>query len=60
MLDRDQIAAASHLLRGHWRAGTKLADDRGHDQGAHSRDHGVGVPAFAWPSPDDGVTDARK
>ena len=26
MLDRDQIAAASRVLRGHWRAGTKLGD----------------------------------
>jgi 2-keto-4-pentenoate hydratase len=26
MLDRDQIAAASRLLQGHWRAGTKLGD----------------------------------
>jgi 2-keto-4-pentenoate hydratase len=26
MLDRDQIAAASRVLQGHWRAGTKLGD----------------------------------
>ena len=44
MLDKDQIAAASRTISGHWRAGTKLAALEA-SQRPHARKDGYAIQA---------------